>query len=1162
MAPEGARVRVIAANIGVAAAYLVAGKLGLLLAIPPGYATAVWPASGIALAAVLLFGGRVLPGILLGSFLVNIGVSFDGGSAAAAARSVAMALGIGAGAALQAGASAWLVRRFVGYPTALDGERQVGLFLLLGGPAGCLVNATWSVTILAATGVVSPQAYTFNWGTWWIGDTIGALIFSPLILAWVGEPREHWRPRRLALTLPLGLMFAIVVAFFVRASAWEQERVQRDFEERADAIGDALRTSLERYVDVLRSISDYYAASSEVRADEFGTFVAGPLQRFPGVQGVSWNPRIRGEDRELHEALLRREAGNQTRITERDARSRLIPAAARAEYVYVRHIEPLAANRAALGYDVLSDAARREALDFARDGGTPAATAPIELVQDERREPAFLVFHPVYRRDRELASVQARREALLGYATGVFRVAAVVAGPARGVDPGQVRIRLEDRTRKDSARFLFTNLRSGDAAAGGAGALGAGPAHEIGLDVAGRRWVLSVSPTRRHLEANRGWQAWSVLAGGLGFTALLGAFLLVVTGRAGRVERLAQRLRDEVEERSRAEERVTRLNRVHAVLSGISATIARARGREELFREACRIAVEAGQFPMVWLGVVDSGTSRIVPVAANEPAEGLLRIAGDRLIVGAEAPFAGPVALAVREKRPFVSNDVETDERITLKREHAERGIRSVAMLPLLISGKVAGILALHAAERGFFSEDEMKLLLELAGDIAFALDHWNKSERLERLAYYDVLTGLANRTLFHERLTQLLAGAGRMRRRLALVLLDIARFREVNDAFGRKAGDELLQQVAQRLSRHPTGAVSISRLGTDQFAIALPEAISVEEVGRRVEAIHAQVSGTPYAAGNQELHVAARMGIAFFPDDAVDADVLLGRAEAALKKAKERGERYLFFEQQMSERVAERLALETRVRLALERQQFELHYQPKVDLGSGSIAGVEALIRWQDPQGTMVPLEQLLPVLEETGLILPVGAWALRRATSDHRRWLERGLKPPRVAVNVAAVQLRQRDFVSVVEQAIMEGVAPTGLDLEISEGLVMQDVEDNIRKLTELRSLGVNIAIDRFGTAYSSLAHLAKLPVQALKIDRSFVGTMLKDPDTMSLVSTIISLAHSLRLKVVAEGVDDERQAHLLRLLRCDAMQGFYVSRPVPFDEMSVLLAKGRLA
>src|SRR5258708_3729481 len=259
-----------------------------------------------------------------------------------------------------------------------------------------------------------------------------------------------------------------------------------------------------------------------------------------------------------------------------------------------------------------------------------------------------------------------------------------------------------------------------------------------------------------------------------------------------------------------------------------------------------------------------------------------------------------------------------------------------------------------------------------------------------------------------------------------------------------------------------------------------------------------------------------------------------------------------------MNKRVAEKLTLENKLRRALDNEEFVLYYQPKVELEKRAIVGVEALIRWQSPELGLVPPLKFIPLMEETGLILPVGAWALKRAALDHKNWVEAGLNAPRVAVNVSSIQLRQRDFVKVLQQAIAEGVSPTCIDLEITESLIMEDIRVNIEKLLDVRKLGLGVAIDDFGTGYSSLAYLARLPVETLKIDRAFIITMLEDPNTATLVSTMIALAHSFRLKVVAEGVEAEEQAKMLRLLRCDQMQGYVFSKPVPRDAITALLQK----
>jgi diguanylate cyclase (GGDEF)-like protein/PAS domain S-box-containing protein len=608
----------------------------------------------------------------------------------------------------------------------------------------------------------------------------------------------------------------------------------------------------------------------------------------------------------------------------------------------------------------------------------------------------------------------------------------------------------------------------------------------------------------------------------------------------------------DVTDQKQAEEAVTRLNRVYAMLSGVNALIVRARSRDELFRDACRIAVEDGKFPLAWIGLVDQAKALIEPVAWDGDA------AEDYL---SKMPMAmqgeGMAGRAVREGIALIANDVESDPQIVIKDEALARGFRSLVVLPLRVAGTSVGVMALYAEQRGFFDDQEMKLLNELAGDISFAIDHIGKAEKLEYLAYFNPLTGLANRMLLMDRLAQALA-ANPAGSKVALALVNIERFKTINDTLGRKTGDALLAQMAQRLVGLAGDPSRVAHIGGDQFCVMIPGVKIEEKVARIIEDGFARVEGAPFRPDGAELRIAIRSGIALYPNDGADADSIFRNAEAALKKAKSSGEKYLFYTEKMTERIAERLSFENKLRHAIEKEEFVLHYQPKVDVAHRRIVGVEALIRWQGPDGLIPPLS-FIPLLEETGLITQVGAWALKRALLDHRRWTEQGLPAPRVAVNVSPLQLRQRNFVDVVGQAIASGAAPAGLDLELTESLIMEDIEANIGKLNSIRGLGVNIAIDDFGTGYSSLGYLARLPVQALKIDRSFISAMDKDPNAMTLVATIISLAHSLHLKVIAEGVETESQANTLRGLQCDELQGYLFSKPLPIEGITALLRKG---
>jgi predicted signal transduction protein with EAL and GGDEF domain len=366
--------------------------------------------------------------------------------------------------------------------------------------------------------------------------------------------------------------------------------------------------------------------------------------------------------------------------------------------------------------------------------------------------------------------------------------------------------------------------------------------------------------------------------------------------------------------------------------------------------------------------------------------------------------------------------------------------------------------------------------------------------------------------------------------------------------------GDQLLREIGLRLRASVGDENRVARVGADEFAMVLTHPGTQEALAQRLRAGHARVTRDPFVIAGRELRMSFRGGVALFPADAADAESLFRNAEAALRRARS-GELFVFYAREMTERVADKLELESKLRLALERGQLVLHYQPKLDLATRRITGAEALIRWQSPELGLVPPARFIPLLEETGLIGQAGAWALAQAVDDQQRWRRRGRAAPRVSVNVSALELRRPDFVAGVKAALARGVAPA-IDLEITESVLIEDLERSVQTLKALRELGVGVAIDDFGTGYSSLGYLARLPVQALKIDRSFIASMLDNQDVTTLVSTIVSLSRALRLRVVAEGVDAEAQAKVLQLLGCDEVQGYLFGRPLPAADFEALL------
>jgi diguanylate cyclase (GGDEF)-like protein len=619
-------------------------------------------------------------------------------------------------------------------------------------------------------------------------------------------------------------------------------------------------------------------------------------------------------------------------------------------------------------------------------------------------------------------------------------------------------------------------------------------------------------------------------------------------------EALVRKLEEKSADLERAAARIQRLNRVLSVLSSINGLIVRTIDLDELLREACRIAVEAGQFPKAWIGLVDTDTKKLRFTAGHAATEAFYQILKLRLSEDMLDPrnFA---ATALRELRPVVVNDLHGERRRST--DMTETGSRAVAVLPLIIDGQGVGVISIHAEVAGFFDDEEMKVLSELAADISLALAHLRKSDRIQYLANYDQVTALPNRGLFSERLSLALQKQTDDGSILAVVLIDLERFRRINDTLGRVVGDELLQLIARRLQQADASA---ARISGDVFAVELHARRSVTELVRAFEELAGRCFSDPFDLAGERLRVSCRGGIAVFPSDGIAAETLLRHAESALRQAKLTSERIAFYSPDLNARAAESLAMESGLRRALERNEFVLHYQPKITLADRRICGLEALIRWRDPQGGLVLPGRFIPVLEQSGQIGEVGEWALRQALTDQKRWRAAGLTPPRVAVNVSALQLRKHDFADVIAK-IMAANAGASLELEITESMIMEQVERSIAALKQIRALGVSVAIDDFGTGYCSLSYVAKLPVNSLKIDRTFIVGMTEGSDGLAIVSSMIALAHSLKLKVVAEGVETEEQERQLRLLACDEAQGYLFSRPVPYEAIDKLLRGTRV-
>jgi len=456
-------------------------------------------------------------------------------------------------------------------------------------------------------------------------------------------------------------------------------------------------------------------------------------------------------------------------------------------------------------------------------------------------------------------------------------------------------------------------------------------------------------------------------------------------------------------------------------------------------------------------------------------------------------------------------------------------------------------------------TEEGMTLLLFMVNDITAFRE---SEERAQYLAQYDALTGLPNRTLVHDRIDYTCTLSKRGEGVVAIMLIDLDRFNLINDSLGSALGDELLKQVAERLANYLRESDTVGRTGGNEFVmilLSINAAADAAVVAKKV----LEVLAAPFQVSEHRLRLTASIGIAVAPSDGGNAQDLLRSAAAALHQAKNDGRnQFCFFQAEMNQRAQRDLQLETGLHLAVENFQFELHYQPKVSLLDGEIYGLEALLRWRHPERGMINTSDFVPLLEENGLIVPVGTWVLQTACAQAKAWQGIGLKPCIVAVNLSAVQFHRQDLSSVVQRVLKEtGLEPKYLELEITETIIMKDVERAMISLRELKSLGVKIAMDDFGTGHSSLNYLKRFSVDVLKIDQSFIHDITIDADDAMITRTIIDLAHNLGMQVIAEGVESKAQLAFLQHNNCDAMQGYYYSKPLSVEVCTEFLKVGRL-
>ncbi|MGB7413340.1 MAG: EAL domain-containing protein, partial [Thermosynechococcaceae cyanobacterium] len=500
-----------------------------------------------------------------------------------------------------------------------------------------------------------------------------------------------------------------------------------------------------------------------------------------------------------------------------------------------------------------------------------------------------------------------------------------------------------------------------------------------------------------------------------------------------------------------------------------------------------------------------------------------------------------------------LTRELPDAERTLLLRD----GILSILVVPIFINGALWGFIELDNCTVEYrWSPQEESVMFAMAASISAALQRQDKEEIIRHQAFHDALTDLPNRVLFNDRLKLALAAAHRSQQSVAVMFLDLDRFKVINDSLGHSMGDELLQDVAHRLTACMREGDTVARWGGDEFTLLLPQAQSVDDITLTAYRILDALK-KPFSIRDQELHVTASIGIALSTAED-DAEILLQNADVALYRSKEHGRgTYQLFSPAMNSKVPDLLALENGLRHAIERSELLLYYQPKINIQTGAIMGLEALIRWQHPERGLVSPATFIPLAEETGLIIEIGEWVLRTACQQAVEWHRQGLMPLSVAVNLSPRQFYQPNLPEIVDQVLLQTqLPPQSLELEVTETTAVKNMDFTKSVLRQLKDIGVHIAMDDFGTGYSSLNYLKELPFNTLKIDQSFIRDLKPQSTDVEIIKAVLGLGRGLNLEIVAEGVDSEEQLGVLQELECEIVQGYLFSRPLPADEITTLL------
>ncbi|MGE0483018.1 MAG: EAL domain-containing protein [Gammaproteobacteria bacterium] len=1108
--------------------YYVAAKLGLLLAVPPSNAAAVWPAAGVALFCVLRFGNRALPAILLGGILSRADHYLDTSAGDALLSSLAVDACISLGAMVQAWVGARLVRATLARDPGLLSERNILLFGLLGGPLACVVSPTIANAGLWLTGVVPTADLPLAWATWWIGDAIGVLVAAPILLGCVDGSRNHWRNRLHTVALPLVVCVLVAFVGFRWSNSTEMRHVESRFERDAREFMAELQADIENHMTEALAVKDFFDATPVVSAEAFRRFVEPKLARLPALGALEWIEHVPAEEKAAFEQASGRAIAPPTGA----------PATA-AAYDVIRYVVPLAGNEAALGFDINNNPRAHATARAACESGEVRASGGIRLVQETDDRVGVVFYAPVYTATGDGAAPACAD--LRGYATSVYRLERQVDRVVARYPHLRLTVAIDGETvyqtpgRADTAYDLPSRFSFG---------------YSRDLDIAGRDWRLSFAPDGAFIAAYASWTMWLVIIAGLFFVSLIGMGLLMLSGRAMRTEELVvtrtRELHGEVRERqhvaallaleNRLLQLVTRRSQLDQLLDGI------VRGYAESEPGVRCVILLAGDPDQPLRVAASSGFDDDCVAAITAQDAGWS-------FCGSDEAFAA--------RRPVTRTALRGDAHWQALHPLLERcDIGATLATPIVGSGDdVLGTLNLFFAAAGEPAPAHRETAERLANIASIGILHRQTESQLSYQARHDALTGLLNRAAFERHLQALVPVAADSTVEHAFFFLDLDQFKIVNDTCGHNAGDELLRQLAGVILGEIRRSDTLARLGGDEFAV-LVENCSIDQASRAAHAIRNAVQDYKFHWEDRVFRVGVSIGVAAVDQSVANVAELLQRADAACYMAKELGRNRIHVYQSDDESIA-RLQGEmqwvTRIQKALEEDRLVLFAQPIAPLRGDMASHHEILVRLVNDQGDMVPPGAFLPAAERYNLIGAVDRWVVGRTLRVLADYPHLVGADGFVSINLSGQSLADDQLLEFIETELRRGGIPgRNLCFEITETATISNLNVARAFMARLKSFGCRFALDDFGSGLSSFGYLKTLNVDYLKIDGVFVKDIVDDPIDHAMVRSINEIGQVMGMRTIAEFVENDEIKGMLREIGVDYAQGYGVGRPRPLDDI----------